>query len=87
MSLSCGIAAETWLRIPRKRTGEEHTIIMVDLEAPVKIGSGRRRSEIMERKEIHVPFLRQLEEEGVYINGRWNPALKLPSVVICAAQE
>ena len=51
MSLTCGIGAETWLRIPRKRTGEEHTIIMVDLEAPVKIGSGRRRSEIMERKE------------------------------------
>ena len=50
MSLTCGIGAETWLRIPRKRTGEEHTIIMVDLEAPVKIGSGRR-SEIMERKE------------------------------------
>ena len=24
---------------------------MIDLEAPVKIGSGRRRSEIMERKE------------------------------------
>ena len=36
MSLSCGIAAETWLRIPRKRPGEDHTIIMVDLEAPVK---------------------------------------------------
>ena len=36
MSLSCGIAAETWLRIPRKITGEDHTIIMVDLEAPVK---------------------------------------------------
>ena len=36
MSLSCGIAAETWLRIPRKRPGEDHTTIMVDLEAPVK---------------------------------------------------
>ena len=24
----CGIAAETWLRIPRKRTGEDHTIII-----------------------------------------------------------
>ena len=24
MSLSCGSTAETWLRIPRKRTGEDH---------------------------------------------------------------
>ena len=31
--------------------------------------------------------MRQLEEEGVDIKGRWNPALKLASVVICAAQE
>ena len=36
MSLSCGIAAEIWLRILRKITGEDHTIIMIDLEAPVK---------------------------------------------------
>ena len=36
LCLSCGIAAETRLRIPRKRPGEDHTIIMVDLEAPVK---------------------------------------------------
>ena len=36
MSLSCGIAAQIWLRIPRKRPGEDHTIIMIDLEAPVK---------------------------------------------------
>ena len=36
MSLSCGIAAKTWLRIPRKIAGEDHTIIMVDLEALVK---------------------------------------------------
>ena len=27
---------------------------------------------------MHVQFLRQLEEKGVGINGRWNPALKLP---------
>ena len=36
MSLSFGIASKTWLRIPRKITGEDHTIIMVDFEAPVK---------------------------------------------------
>ena len=29
MSLSCRISAETWLRIPRKRTGEDHTIIII----------------------------------------------------------
>ena len=27
VSCLCGIAAETWLRIPRKRTGEDHKII------------------------------------------------------------
>jgi len=31
MSLSCGISAETWLRIPRKRTGEDHTTIIINL--------------------------------------------------------
>ena len=31
MSLSCGIAAETWLRIPRKRTGEDHTLIIITM--------------------------------------------------------
>ena len=29
MSLSRGIAAETWLRIPRKKTGEDHTLIII----------------------------------------------------------
>jgi len=29
MSLSCGIAASTWLRIPRKRTGEDHNMIII----------------------------------------------------------
>ena len=38
--------------------------------------------------KIHGQFLRQLEEEGVDINGRiWNLELKLQSVVTCAAQE
>ena len=32
-------------------------------------------------KKIHGQFLRKLEEEGVDIKGRWNPALKLQSVV------
>ena len=36
MSLSCGIAAETWLRIPRKITGEDHTIIMVMTSLPLE---------------------------------------------------
>ena len=31
MSLSCRISAETWLRIPRKRTVEDHTIIIMKL--------------------------------------------------------
>ena len=38
-------------------------------------------------KNIHGQILRQLQEDGVYIKGRWNPELKLQSVVICAAQE
>ena len=29
MSLICGTAVETWLRIPSKRTGEDRTIIII----------------------------------------------------------
>ena len=50
MSLSCGIAAETWLRIARKITGEDHTIIMVDLEAPVK--PEQYKKEAVEEEEV-----------------------------------
>ena len=94
MPLSCGIAAETWLRIPRKIPGEDHTMIMVDLEAPVKPEYYKKgaveEEEVTSWREnkIHGQFLRQLEKEGVDINGRiWNPELKLESVVTCAAQE
>ena len=31
MSLSCGIGVETWLRISRKGTGEDHTIIIITI--------------------------------------------------------
>ena len=48
---------------------------MVDLEAP------RREVKLWREKKIHGQFLWQLEEEGVEIKGRWNPALKLQSVV------
>ena len=31
MSSSCGIVAETWLRIPTKRTGEDYAIIIMTM--------------------------------------------------------